>query len=468
MEKHVDELAPWEKRNTYYKDVRFGKDVGELKKILVSQAQEMIAYQIASTGGIISNQKRSEDAIHYIGYDMKNVGQGMRGLKAAFEWGISDVVWFIEKNTEDFRIVMKDSCPFPDEQMDKIRKRAENAYAKGDMQEALEAFLEFKTFNQNDFSNSIGLGIVYLFYEIDKKKALDYFDKAVEYVKPFSSYYASYALLYKALIKRDFGLFEEAEECSREAIKLSPGFDEAMYQNAQYNALLGRPEKAIPFLKQIIKRDIMYCLKIRAEKDFEKIGTEVTKMFEEIREKKKEKVKERVVDMQQKMVVLNNVVKGIERLGYDVSKVASVEFIQDEKGEIDKMISNNSILDAYILGIKISLLAKKLHRQKERLKRKCKEINTKIESKIKELSVGLTGKKKKGGLVSFFIHFMCGQVVALPFGWYIGVPLGIGVTEGLLFAICFYINVLIPQSQLKDILVEQEEQEKLAQVIKKL
>ncbi len=464
----MNELAPWEKKSGYYKDVRFGKETGELKKIMVSQAQEMVSSHIASMDGVISSRNRSEDAIHYISYDMKSVGQGMRGLKAAFEWGVSDVVWLIEKNTEEFRIAMKDSCPFPDEQMDKLRLKADNAYAKGDMQEALEAFLEFKSFNLNDFSNAIGLGMVYLFHEIDKKKALDQFDKAVEYVKPFSPYYVSYALLHKALINRDFGFIEEAEKCSSEAIKYSPGFDVAVYQNAQYNALLGRPKKAIPLLEQIIKRDIVYCLKIRKEKDFEQIGSDITKMFEGIRDKENEKVIESLYGIQKSMSLLNNVARGVGKMGYDVSKVVSDKFIQDEKGVLDKMIKNNSIFDAYISSITVSLLDKKLLRQKEQMKRKCKEINTKIEKKIQELSIGMTGKKKKGGLVPFIIHFMCGQAVALPFGWYIGVPLGICITEVLLFAICFYVNVIIPQSQLKEIFAEQEEKEKLALVVKKL
>jgi len=468
MDKYIDELAPWEKRNAYYKDVKLGKEVGELKKILVSQAQEMITTQIASTDGIISSRKRSEDAIHYIGYDMKNVGQGMRGLQAAFEWGISDVVWLVEKNTEEFRTVMINICPFSDEQMYRARYQADNAYAKGNIQEALEKFLEFKSFSQNDFSNTISLGMVYLFHETDKKRALDYFDKAIEYVRPFSSYYVSYALLYKALIKRDFGLIEEAEKCSREAIKHSPGFDEAMYQNAQYNALLERSEKAIPLLKQVIKRDIVYCLKIKREKDFEQINPEVTKMFEEIRDRENKKVKEKIENEKKDLVLLNNVVNGVEDLGYDVSRVISVNFVQDEKVEIDKMIRGNSIIDAYISGITLSLLTKRLQRKKEQLRIKCREINTKIESKIKELSIGVTGKKKKGGLISFIIHFLCGQIVALPFGWYIGVPLGICITEGLLIAICFYINVIMPQLQWKDIYAEKEEQEKLAQAMKRL
>ncbi len=468
MDKHVDDLAPWEKRNAYYKDVTLGKDVGELKKILVSQAQEMIITQIASTDRIVSSRGRSEDAIQYIGYDMKSVGQGMRGLQAAFEWGISDVVWLVEKNTEEFRNVMMDICPFSDEQIDKVRYQAGNAYVKGNIQEALGKFLELKSFIQNDFSNTISLGMVYLFHEVDKEMALDYFNMAIGYVKPFSSYYVSYALLYKALIKRDFGLIEEAEECSREAIKLSPGFDEAVYQNAQYNALLKRPEKAIPLLKQVIKRDIVYCLKIMREKDFEQIKDEVMKMFEEIRDKENEKVKKRVEVEGKNVVSLKNAIKGILALGHDITKAASFKFIQDEKDEIDKMIKNNAVLDAHISGIMLSLLTKKLQRKKQQLKMKCKEINNKIESNIAEISVGVTGKKKKGGVVSFIIHFLCGQIVALPFGWYIGVPLGIGITEGILLSICFYINVIIPQSQWNDIYDKKEEQEKLAQAMKRL
>lgn len=91
-----------------------------------------------------------------------------------------------------------------------------------------------------------------------------------------------------------------------------------------------------------------------------------------------------------------------------------------------------------------------------------------FESKIQELSAGVSGKKKKGGPVSFVIQFLCGQIVALPFGWFIGMPLGIGITEGLLIAICFYVNVIQPQSQWKEIDTKKNEQEKLMSVVKKI
>ena len=78
----------------------------------------MIKAQIDSAGEIISSQDIREDAIQEIGYDMKSVGRGMGWLKAAFEWGISDVVWCIEKDTEAFRNTMMNLYKVPDRQMD--------------------------------------------------------------------------------------------------------------------------------------------------------------------------------------------------------------------------------------------------------------------------------------------------------------------------------------------------------------
>ena len=113
-------------------------------------------------------------------------------------------------------------------------------------------------------------------------------------------------------------------------------------------------------------------------------------------------------------------------------------------------------------------MAKKFERQKELLRRKGNEIYIDVDRQLQDLSAGVSGKKKKGGTLTFLIHFLCGQIVALPFGWYIGVPLGICVTEVLLFAICFYINVIQPQSQWKDISTKQNEKDKIEDVVKKL
>ncbi|MBZ0108406.1 MAG: hypothetical protein K8F52_07030 [Candidatus Scalindua rubra] len=468
MDTYIDKLAPWEEKNVYYKDVKLGKGVKDLKIILKRQTEELIATQIVSADAIVSSQGVTEDAIQETGYSIKSIGRGMGGLKAAFEWGISDVVWLIEKDTEEMRDIMMRLYKVSDVQMDHLRGKADEAFAREDIESALERFAEMESLVKNDFSICIGLGMIYLFHKIDKEKALVYFDRAIKYARPYSAYYTSYALLYKALIKRDFGLIKEAEKCAGVAIDLSPGLTEAMYQNAQYNALLNRPEKAIPLLKKAIKEDIVYCLKILREQDFKLISAEIAQLYEEIRNEKYEKVKETLEGERKNVSLLTNAVKGMEKLGYNISQEFSVELLESGNNEIDILIQNNSIFDAHFAEIMLPLLSKKLNRQTEFLRRKGNEIFLNLDAEIQELNTGTTGKKKKGGPVSFLIQFLCGQIVALPFGWFIGLPLGIYVTEGLLFGICFYINVIQPQSQLKEINAKKNKQEKLLSIMGKL
>jgi hypothetical protein len=168
------------------------------------------------------------------------------------------------------------------------------------------------------------------------------------------------------------------------------------------------------------------------------------------------------------VVLLNNAVKGIQKLGYDVPRDSSVELFQKgENNEIDKMLENNSIFDAHIADILLTLLSKKLQRKKELLKRKGNEIHVNIDNQIQELSAGMMGKKKSG-FVSFLLFLLCGQIVAFPFGLYIGIPIGIYITEGILFFICLYVCVILPQSKWKEINAKQNEKDKLIRVMRKI
>ena len=141
MDTYKDKLAPWEKKNAYYNDVKLGKKVKEVKVILKNQTEEMIAAQIDSADEIVVGQGVSEDVLQELDYDMKSVGQGMSGLKAAFEWGISDVVWCVEKNTEELQDVMMDIYKVPDGKMDQLRHNADDALARGDMAVAMEMLI---------------------------------------------------------------------------------------------------------------------------------------------------------------------------------------------------------------------------------------------------------------------------------------------------------------------------------------
>jgi hypothetical protein len=75
----------------------------------------------------------------------------------------------------------------PDAQMDQLRHKADDAFAREDMKGALERFEEIESLIKDDSSICISLGMIYIFHKIDKEKALVYFDRAIKYVRPYST-----------------------------------------------------------------------------------------------------------------------------------------------------------------------------------------------------------------------------------------------------------------------------------------
>lgn len=137
------------------------------------------------------------------------------------------MVWQIEQNSRDFKDMLRVLYASQNVSLINMRFLAQEAYEEGKIADALSMYLGLSQKYQDDFSVFLSLGIIYLFYEKNKNKALDNFNKAVEIAKSQSDYYTSYALLYKALVLRDLDLFEEAEESSRRAVDLTPDFTEA-------------------------------------------------------------------------------------------------------------------------------------------------------------------------------------------------------------------------------------------------
>lgn len=363
MSSYSNGLAPWERKNAYYSVIQLGKDVKTQTKTLNKQTEVLIATQIASTSEIISSQERISEGIDNVAYGVERVEEGIYGLKAAFEWGISEVVWQIEQNRHVLQgILMVLMAPL-DTQAKELRRRAEDAYTNGWFEDALEDFLESEKKNKYDFIVHISIGMIYLFQKIDKEKALEYFDKAIKYAKPKSPYHASYALLYKALIKRDFGLIEEAERYTAEAVELCPDFAEALYQNALYNALLNKPDKAIPLLRKAIEMDVNYCAKIDNENGFDKIRPYIDNLYVELRDVQKQKSTDENAFLTGK---LDNFYALIDEIKDQVSFEIQDEEITKSTKRIRELIGRNSYLDyleANTLLSKLSILIQKQYNE---------------------------------------------------------------------------------------------------------
>lgn len=288
---YLNELAPYERKREYYHNIQLGNQVIEQTQAIKKQTELLVSTQLKTSSSIIASQERINEGIDVLSYEAEKINQGLAGLQAAFEWGISEVVWQIEQTNYLLNNILEVLSAPLTTQAKELKKRALDAYSNGWMDEALEDFLESEKYNRYDFSIHISLGMIYLFHKIDKKKALSYFEKAIKYSRPKSNYHTSYSLLYKALLLRDLGEIEAAEKCSIEAIDLTPELSQAYYQNALYNSLLGKAEKAIIMLEKAITFDTNYCEKSFNEIDFEPVKDNIIKLFEKLRDREEESVR---------------------------------------------------------------------------------------------------------------------------------------------------------------------------------
>lgn len=380
-----DELVPREIKRGFYRNIELGKDI-VLQRIEISnQIREMIASHIGLSGTSNTNREAINASINLLAYDNRDIGNGMYGLKASFEWNISEVVWQIEQNVKEFKDMIKIIYDSQEPSFSELRFQAQEAYENGRIADALDIFSKLSQCCENDFSVFLSLGIISLFHEKDKEKALEYFNKAVEIVESQSDFYTSYALLYKALVLRNLDRIDEAEKFSKQAVDLSPDLTEALYQNAQYSALLKNTDTALSSLKAIIRIDILYCLKITNERDFDGIKPQITKILKEISAPVHEGIKNKLKKFDEKLYRLNAIINGIHKQGLDISDNQDTKQLQEDKQELSNIINSNSTLNLFVVDKCLAGLDKNLQHDKSQLLSDCKEARKKVEYEKKEL-----------------------------------------------------------------------------------
>jgi tetratricopeptide (TPR) repeat protein len=283
MNLYLNELAPWERKKEYYHHIKLGKDVNYQATNLKRAINNATKAQLSATNTLIASQEGIAYSISELNFEINAVEQGIEGLGAAFEWGISEVVWQIEQNRAILKDILEVLMAPLDTQAIERKKRAQEAFFNGWIDDAEEEFIESEKLNKYDFSIHISLGLIYLFHLIDKDKAISCFNKAIKYSRPKSDYHTSYALLHKALALRGMGKLSEAEKCAADAYELTPTMVEASYQNAVLNAILGKKVPCLKSLRLAIEADKRYCIKANSEIDFDSIRDDVNSLIEKLR-----------------------------------------------------------------------------------------------------------------------------------------------------------------------------------------
>ncbi|MBC8549981.1 MAG: hypothetical protein H8D23_10050 [Candidatus Brocadiales bacterium] len=429
MKRYKDDLVPREIKKGFYRNIELGKDVVLQRIDISNQLREMIVSHVGLACSTDTNRGSISAGINLITYDNRDIGNGIYGLKAAFEWNISEVVWQIEQNVKGFKALLKILYNSLDPSFAKMRFLAQEAYEKGKIADAADNFRKLSQSCESDFSVFLSLGIISLFHEKNKEKALEYFNKAVEIAKSQSDIYTSYALIYKALVLRNLDRLEEAVKFSKEAVDLSPDFTEALYQYAQYSALLKKTETVVPLLKKLISIDILYCLKISNEKDFNGIKSHVTKIIKETIAPLHEGIKNKLNKLDEKMHCLNVVIDSIQKQGLDISDNHNLKQLKEDKQEFENKVDCNSALNIFVVDRCLSQLDKNLQHDKSQLLSDCKDLQEKVKSERKKAAMKLKKIKGKNLLSPFFLYLFLSQVYAIPVGIFVQVPPDLSVSR---------------------------------------
>jgi tetratricopeptide (TPR) repeat protein len=391
MKRYNDNLAPHEINKGFYRNIELGKDV-VLQKIEISnQIRGMIVSHVGLASTSNTNSAAINASINLLAYDDRNASSGIYGLKASFEWNISEVVWQLEQNIQEFKDMIKILYSSQEPSYAGMRRLAQEDYENGRIADAIRNFLKLSQRFKDDFSVFLSLGLISLFHEKDKEKALEYFTESIEIARSQSDFYTSYVLLHKALVLRNLNRLEEAEEFSKQAVDLSPGLTEALYQNAQYSALLKKTDTAISLLKKIIRVDILYCLKIANERDFDGIRSHITKIFKEISTPYHESIKTKLKTLDKKLNYFDDVISSIHKQGLDISGNQNVKQRQEDRAELANMVDCDFVLNTFVVDYCLSQLDKNIRDDKLLLLSECKKILSKVASERKETAKTLKG-----------------------------------------------------------------------------
>lgn len=392
---YINEPAPWEEKAAYYSQVKMGKDLQKQTQVISRATQDMISAQMSVASDIIASQDRVAERIDSIGYAVEDINNGLASLAAAFEWGISQVVWQLEQNREILRNIVEILEAPLDTQAKELKKRADEAYTNEWFNDALADYQASEEKNKYDFTIHMSMGMIYLFNIINKEKALECFNKATKYAKPKSNYHASLALLHKALCLRDMGRLEEALQSAEEAHELTNTMAEAYYQCSIFHALLKHsPELVTSTLHIALDYDKFYALKANKEPAFDNIREEINGCIIEARNQNYNDVNRALpiwINVHDKWSALVN------KINSDLLPISN-DCLEKSKAliaRINQLIRRNSYFDSVEATNKVAELAQQSDIIKDDLKKQLQEILKRYEADLSRETYILIEKKKK-------------------------------------------------------------------------
>ena len=112
----------------------------ELANFIFEQTNKVVRAQLEAADRIIISQDRIADELSEISSGLSDISGGIEEIQSTLDWGFSEVIWQLELQTEVIKNILKVIQAPLDTQAKELKKRAEEAYRNGWIEDTLEDF----------------------------------------------------------------------------------------------------------------------------------------------------------------------------------------------------------------------------------------------------------------------------------------------------------------------------------------
>jgi len=173
-----------------------------------------------------------------------------------------------------------------------IRRRGEECYKAGSINEAIKIFKEADEKYPGDFTVHYQLGLIYFFEKPDFPIALEYFRKASKYSQNKSKQVFINSMVFTGLLLRlagqasnDANMLNEAYQAIVQAYNSDPSYIFSIYSLVQANTFIngGASKKdSLNLLKDLIKREKYFTLQIIYDRAFDHIMDDIEGLYDSL------------------------------------------------------------------------------------------------------------------------------------------------------------------------------------------
>lgn len=184
---------------------------------------------------LVASQDRMHEGLGALSVAMSEVNETLGALLSVVDSGFAEMA-YQQRLTNDQLLQILQVLQAPlDTQAKELRRRAEEAYRNGWIDDARQDFVESEQLNRYDFTVHHALGTIAFAHGRDLDLARREFSLAAQYARPKSALDTAYALVALASVEEASGAFPEALRLSKDAVEVGQGTcPEAYYARGRY------------------------------------------------------------------------------------------------------------------------------------------------------------------------------------------------------------------------------------------